>query len=133
ERIAGDRPPGVGGSFAVRVAAGRQRTADPRRGNGLPQSSRGVRIGPARGNHRPSLFDSFDDPAVEASQPSGEEHSATSADSLPRTLGGAKSAPSGSPIEIASGEKAKARDIIATIRTLKRIEEERRPADPEEK
>ena len=29
---------------------------------------------------------------------------------------------------IASGEKAKARDIIAAIRTLKQIEREKRPA-----
>ena len=31
-----------------------------------------------------------------------------------------------------SGEKSKARDIIAAIRTLKQIEEEKRPATPEE-
>jgi hypothetical protein len=34
---------------------------------------------------------------------------------------------------IASGEKAKARDIIAAIRALKAIEQERRPATAEEK
>ena len=34
---------------------------------------------------------------------------------------------------ISSGEKSKARDIIAAIRTLKQIEEEKRPATPEEK
>lgn len=34
---------------------------------------------------------------------------------------------------IASGEKTKARDIIAAIRTLKAIEREHRPASPEEK
>ena len=34
---------------------------------------------------------------------------------------------------IASGEKAKARDILAAIRTLKTIEHEQRPATPEEK
>ena len=34
---------------------------------------------------------------------------------------------------IASGEKSKARDIIAAIRTLKQIEEEQRPATAEEK
>jgi N12 class adenine-specific DNA methylase len=36
-------------------------------------------------------------------------------------------------VTIASGEKSKARDIIAAIRTLKRIEEEHRPATPQEK
>ena len=34
---------------------------------------------------------------------------------------------------ISSGEKSKARDIIAAIRTLKQIEEEKRSATPEEK
>ena len=34
---------------------------------------------------------------------------------------------------LASGEKAKARDILAAIRTLKRIEQEQRPATPEER
>ena len=34
---------------------------------------------------------------------------------------------------ISSGEKSKARDIIVAIRTLKHIEEEKRPATPEEK
>ena len=34
---------------------------------------------------------------------------------------------------IASGEKTKARDILAAIRTLKTIEQEQRPATPEEK
>jgi hypothetical protein len=35
--------------------------------------------------------------------------------------------------DIANGEKAKARDIIAAIRTVQRIEQEQRPATPEEK
>jgi N12 class adenine-specific DNA methylase len=38
-----------------------------------------------------------------------------------------------SPVVIASGEKSKARDIIAAIRTLKRIEEEQQPATAEER
>lgn len=41
--------------------------------------------------------------------------------------------PPASPIQIASGEKAKARDILAAIRTLKSIEQERRAATREEK
>ena len=42
--------------------------------------------------------------------------------------------PSPAPkVVISSGEKSKARDIIAAIRTLKRIEEERRAARPDEK
>jgi hypothetical protein len=38
-----------------------------------------------------------------------------------------------SPSPFASSEKAKARDILAAIRTIKRIEDEQRPATPEEK
>jgi N12 class adenine-specific DNA methylase/SAM-dependent methyltransferase len=38
-----------------------------------------------------------------------------------------------SPSLIASGEKTKARDILAAIRSLKRIEQEQRPATPEER
>ena len=42
--------------------------------------------------------------------------------------------PQGSPPpRTASGEKAKARDILAAIRTLKAIEQEQRPATPEER
>ena len=37
------------------------------------------------------------------------------------------------PPIIASGEKAKARDILAAIRTLQRIEQEQRPATPDER
>ena len=36
-------------------------------------------------------------------------------------------------VAIASGEKAKARDILAAIRTLQQVDQEKRPATPEEK
>jgi hypothetical protein len=36
-------------------------------------------------------------------------------------------------IALASGEKAKARDLLAAIRTLKRIEQEHRPPTPDER
>jgi N12 class adenine-specific DNA methylase len=41
--------------------------------------------------------------------------------------------PAATPVAIASGEKAKARDIIAAIRTLQKIEQEKRLATREEK
>jgi N12 class adenine-specific DNA methylase len=41
--------------------------------------------------------------------------------------------PAASPVVIASGEKAKARDILAAIRALRRIEQEHRPATPQER
>ena len=37
------------------------------------------------------------------------------------------------PVPFASGEKAKARDVLAAIRTLKTVEHEHRPATPEER
>ena len=37
------------------------------------------------------------------------------------------------PLTLASGEKAKARDILASIRTLQRVEQEERPATPDER
>jgi N12 class adenine-specific DNA methylase len=37
------------------------------------------------------------------------------------------------PVRIATGEKAKARDLLAAVRTLKTIEQEHRPAAPEER
>jgi SAM-dependent methyltransferase len=52
---------------------------------------------------------------------------------------GAQSRPDSDPIQhspvatLASGEKAKARDIVAAIRTLKAIEQENRPATTQEK
>ena len=36
-------------------------------------------------------------------------------------------------LPLASGEKAKARDLLAAIRTLQRIEQEQRPATPDER
>jgi N12 class adenine-specific DNA methylase len=41
--------------------------------------------------------------------------------------------PAVAPAEIASGDKAKARAILAAIRSLKQIEQEQRPATPEER
>src|SRR5208283_1471398 len=37
------------------------------------------------------------------------------------------------PVAIASGEKSKARDILAAIRALQNIEQEHRPATPQER
>jgi hypothetical protein len=36
-------------------------------------------------------------------------------------------------LPLASGEKAKSRDLLAAIRTLQRIEQEQRPATPDER
>src|SRR5690606_19622123 len=42
-------------------------------------------------------------------------------------------APPPAPPQVASGEKAKAREILAAIRTLKQLEQEQRPANPDER
>lgn len=44
-----------------------------------------------------------------------------------------KESPPTTPVVMASGEKAKVRDIIVAIRTLKTVERQQRPATPEEK
>ena len=55
ERGAGDGPQGTGGSFALRVSSGRQRTAFPRRSNGVHPPSHAARVKASR--HQPTLFD----------------------------------------------------------------------------
>ena len=97
-------------------------------------TSRDVRPVPATA----SLFDSLpDNPHLDGNlAPAGSDHptlpptpSTPPAAPDPRSEASAP-APS---VAIASGEKTKARDIIAAIRTLKAIEQEQRPATAEEK
>ena len=80
-------------------------------------------------------------PADHEPEPEGAKDTPPLATASPTTqITSAEQAPPNSPAEppaplslIASGEKAKARDIIAAIRTLQRIEQDRRPVTPEEK
>jgi hypothetical protein len=70
----------------------------------------------------------FDKPA-EPSTPTNEPKAA-----MPPSGPASKAAPSpATPVVIASGEKTKARDILAAIQTLKRVEQEKRPATAQEK
>src|SRR5579871_4238324 len=116
---AGNRPPGVDGPFVGRVAAG-GRGLELGRGDGLHQGPLLRRV-----TRRPSLFDGLFGRAADAS---AEPVTAVSAEPPPAALGNRE--PLRGPAELAIGEKAKARDILAAIRTLKRIESEGRPANP---
>ena len=114
----------------------------PKRGNGWrPFASRKLR------RNQPSLFDAAAEPETSWDEPVAEaettpEEPRKRADSLfdfvPEAETASKPAPPpkrGPPAhapEIASGEKAKARDAIAAIRTLQQIERETRSATEEE-
>ena len=59
ERGTGDGPQGTGGSFALRVSSGRERSAFARPGNGVHPKSHVARLKASR--QQPSLFDSLPD------------------------------------------------------------------------
>ena len=128
QRSLGAGTQGTGGSFALRITAGRQRTATARRSNGVSHRSHVERLKQSRGER--SLFDALEDTpypsAVSATYPS-----AVSADDSDSSSQKSQTPhPNG---RIASGEKGKARDIVAAIRTLKAVEQEQRPATEDEK
>ena len=140
QRSTGNGPEGNGGSFALRVSSGWQHGASPRRGNVVRPQSHVARLKASR--NRPTLFDSLSDESSSATPiPPGLQtaarHSARRVGTEIRFPSAQASAgPAAAPPEpgqaqsaaIASGEKSKARDIIAAIRTLKSIEEGKRPA-----
>src|SRR5262249_54041353 len=91
----------------------------------------------------PTLFDFLADPTpgqpstAEETTPPAEAATPVGAGTLrpPDPPGpGPELAPlSPPPFVIASGEKAKARDILAAVRVVKRIDHEHQPATPEER
>jgi N12 class adenine-specific DNA methylase len=139
ERSPGDGPSGTGGSFALRVFSGRQGTAYSRQRNGVSRGSHVERLNQSRGQR--SLFDAV--PQQPAPGPSTRAADAIATASPPQITTEAITATTeqNSPVlaaasingNIASGEKGKARDILAAIRTLKAIEQERRSATHEER
>ena len=121
----------------------RERTADPRRGDAVPPPSHVARLKASR--NQPTLFDSLSTTSSPATPTPAAVNGGTVQQSPPGRNGNsvhpslpdgynqsAPAAPAAAAGSLASGEKAKARDIIAAIRTLKRIEEEQRPATSEE-
>ena len=116
--------------FAFRISAGRGRPDFTRIGNGVYPQTYTARVRSSRHQRHihfdaPHLLDPPDEPVV--TPPTHE-------------VGDSSLHPSASsacepalPASIASGEKSKARDILAAIRTLKNIEANARPATFEEK
>ena len=127
ERGDGDRGPGTPTASGFRLAPERSRNVFPRRGDELPPPSHAERVRQSRGQ---SLLPMFDAPAR-------KETAAKAVEPPPETTRPppveTKLAHTPSPPAIASGEKTKARDILAAIRTLQTIEREQRPATHDER
>src|SRR5262249_53951554 len=140
----GARPERPGGFFGSWLPSGRERFPFSRRLDGIHREGYPSRV-KGRGQG-PGLFDwarkhvgtSERDPEAAEERPppkvlpSPESGRASDASQESTTSTPQCQAPSNSS-RIASGEKAKARDILAAIRTLKQIEKEERPATEEER
>src|SRR5690606_34130729 len=128
----------------ARVSNGRTGGTLTRRSNGVPSQSFAAKV---KASHpQQSLFD-FDHPAqtspATVSAPPENKLHTNGSPPVPvppsngtdpaNTLHRPRDGLADSSARMASGEKAKARDIIAAIRTLKAIEQEQRPATSEEK
>lgn len=136
------QPRRAGELFEIGVARGR--TVFRRRSNGVHPRSLAARVQASRDELLP-LFDSRPaDPDISEREPVSLEEAVLPV--VPRapapdvalpppepSASGPAHSPPNAPFTIASGEKAKARDIIAAIRALKLIDHERRPATPEER
>src|SRR5262245_58322441 len=121
ERSAGTGTQGTGGLFTLRVA-GRGQPALARRSDAVRPPSNAAPVQPSR--QRRLLAPLARDAAAVA-----ELESAGAEEPRPPAAIPTEEHPAPSPL-IAAGEKAKARDILAAIRGLKRIEQEQRPATP---
>src|SRR5262249_23336095 len=119
---AGNSPQGTGGSFALRFASGRQSL--PRRGNVVhPPSSYVARL--KASSRQPTLFDAL--PQKPTDSPASENAPPTAITPSPPDHFYYQSHPDQRPLPaIASGEKGKARDLIAAIKAIKYIESENR-------
>jgi hypothetical protein len=138
-----DRHPGTGeddtappGFFANRLLTERRRTPFSRRGDAVDTPSHTARLATSRGGASP--FSSPIQPSLFAVHVSAE-----SRESAPRGVEDARPADHEQPpretaikavsTSIASGQKGKARDILAAVRTLKQVEQEHRPATADER
>lgn len=111
----GDGGGGTGGTFGERFASAGSGSALARRSDGLSPPTFVARVKSPR--YRRSLLD-----------PQTSNDSSRVSHTPPSSSTGA----SASAADIASGEKSKARDIIAAIRTLKSLEYLNRPANADE-
>jgi hypothetical protein len=123
------------------VFSGRKRSPGPRGSNGVHPRAHSARVKASRDG--PTLFD-FLSAGPEDSEPPAAPETAPSAVPLTpasaeiehppdRSASSLKHCSGTPPFAIASGEKAKARDILAAIRAVKTIESELRLATPEER
>jgi hypothetical protein len=123
--------------FAPRRVTERRRTALPRRGDGVYPAPDAARVKPKSRLSIRNLFDFFapqKQAEEESPAPRPEESAPPGPTPKPETSVATGNRP-GLPAApaIAGGEKAKARDILAAIRTLKAIEQEQRRATEEER
>ena len=132
-------------------ASGRSGTAVAGRGNGVHPPTYAARVKATRGKRQPTLFDSQPhhprggepEPPAPPEQPQLNEPPRPEVTTTPLPTeahhpsdpptSSSELDPPPSPVAIASGEKAKARDILAAIRAVQRIEHEQRAATVEEK
>src|SRR6185312_8144404 len=126
-------PGGTGGSFTQRLTSGRPGTAFARPGNGLRPNTYSEKV---RASRRPGLFDTPVQPSFDSLPPKPPEPTLAETGDTP--TGYESNTPTGYKAShptagMASGEKSKARDILAAIRTLQAIEQDQRPATAEEK
>ena len=138
-----DRQPGTGavgtalpGLFTNRLLTERRRTPFSRRGDGVDAPSHTARLATSRGGAspfsspiQPSLFAVHVSTESNAPAPRGVDDARPADHEQPAQ----ETAKKAVPTSIASGQKGKARDILAAIRTLKQIEQEHRPATAEER
>ena len=132
-----------GGLFGFPFSSERRRTAVPRGSNGVHPRSQRTRAKSSRDER--TLFDyvPIDQAIGELQPPAPEETPSPTVATIPAKSEsfnppdlfayGPESSSPHAPFTIASGEKAKARDILAAIRALKTIEQEQRVATPEER
>jgi hypothetical protein len=137
------RPPGPGaggtalpGLFAKRLLTERRRTPSSRRGDDVDASSHTARLTASRGGVspfsspiQPSLFAVHVSDDSSASAPRGVDDARPAVHEQPTRETALKEVST----SLASGQKGKARDILAAIRTLKQIEQEHRPATADER
>ena len=124
--------PGTGTTLGQRFLSGGNRSTFARRGDGLPPPTFVARL--KKPQYARSLFD---DPPIrpQVDVPKNAVPSRFPLASNTSVTQPSSADPASHPIppSIASGEKAKARDIIAAIRTLQSIERDHRRATPTER
>lgn len=129
-RIAGARDPGSGELFDGTLSGERKRSGFARRRNGVPSSSHSSHVRAA--SRQPTLFDFLE------TDPGNHQSPVRQASPAPATPEDSpddqrKDPPATPVFAIASGEKEKARDILAAIRAANRVEGDSRPATAAER